>query len=72
MERWLQGKTHPISGEPLRIRRLHIPPGSFISFCHHMPHWVGARTLNAPTRWALLLAFRTPAPHRVAERTFFE
>ena len=60
MERWLAGKIHPMTGEPLRILKLRVPPGSFISFCHHMPHWVGPRRSSAPTRWALLLAYRTP------------
>ena len=56
------GKTHPLTQEPLRIKRLDVPPGSFISFCHHMPHWVGARAPGAPTRWAALFAYRTPDP----------
>ena len=68
MEQWLQGKTHPRHGTPLRIKRLTVPPGSFISFCHHMPHWVGPRVVDAPTRWAFLFANRTPLPHAVAER----
>jgi hypothetical protein len=32
MERWLDGKLHPMTGEPLSIVKLRIPPGSFISF----------------------------------------
>ena len=32
MERWLEGKVHPMTGEPLRILKLRVPPGSFISF----------------------------------------
>ena len=62
MDRWLEGKIHPLTQEPLRIKRLDVPPGSFISFCHHMPHWVGARAPGAPTRWAALFAYRTPDP----------
>ena len=63
MKQWLQGKTHPRHpGTPLRIKRLNVPPGSFVSFCHHMPHWVGARAPGAPTRWAALFAYRTPDP----------
>ena len=68
MEQWLQGKTHPRHGTPLRIKRLTVPPGSFISFCHHMPHWVGPRVADAPTRWAFLFANRAPLPHAAAER----
>jgi hypothetical protein len=62
----LAGKRHPHTGEPLRIKKLKVPPGSFISFCHHMPHWVGARAPDAPTRWAFLFAYRTPIPHVAA------
>ena len=69
MKQWLQGKTHPRHpGTPLRIKRLNVPPGSFVSFCHHMPHWVGPRVASAPTRWAFLFANQTPLPHAVAER----
>ena len=28
---WLAGKTHPITGEPLEIVELELPPGSIVS-----------------------------------------
>ena len=59
---WLPGKTHPITGKPLEIRHLSLPPGSMVSFVHHMPHHVGPRQLSAPTRWGVLMAYRTPDP----------
>lgn len=59
---WLKEKTHPVTGEPLQILRLSLPPGSMVSFVHHMPHHVGHRNPNAGTRWGLLMAFRTPDP----------
>ena len=33
-----------------------------VSFVHHMPHRVGFRDDDAPTRWGLLMAYRTPDP----------
>ena len=57
---WMTGKIHAFTGEPLRIERLSLPPGSMVSFVHHMPHHVGHRDPDAPTRWGLLMAYRTP------------
>lgn len=57
---WLPGKVHPITGRPLEIRHLSLPPGSMVSFVHHMPHYAGPRRPTASTRWALLMAYRTP------------
>jgi len=59
---WLQGKTHPVTGEPLEILPLSINPGSIVSFVHHMPHYAGRRSPDAATRWAILMAYRTPDP----------
>ena len=59
---WLKGKIHAITGKPLGIVHLSIPPGSMISFVHHMPHHVQRRPPGAPTRWGLLMAYRTPDP----------
>ena len=59
---WMKGKTHPITGEPLGIVHLSLPPGSMVSFVHHMPHYVGRRKPDSEMRWGLLMAFRTPDP----------
>ncbi|HCQ04080.1 MAG TPA: hypothetical protein DIT99_26820 [Candidatus Latescibacteria bacterium] len=59
---WLKRKTHPITGRPLEILRLSLPPGSMISFVHHMPHHVTPCLPDALTRWGLLMAYRTPDP----------
>ena len=59
---WIKEKTHPVTGEPLQILRLSTPPGSMVSFVHHMPHHVGHRNPDAGTRWGLLMAYRTPDP----------
>ena len=65
---WLRTKTHPVTGEPLRIEHLSLPPGSMVSFVHHMPHHVGHRDGDAPTRWGLLMAYRTRDPDQEPAR----
>ena len=64
---WLPGKKHAFTGEPLQIVHLSLPPGTMVSFVHHMPHFVGYRQPHAPVRWGLLMAYRTPDP-RAAPR----
>ena len=59
---WMRDKIPAFTGEPLRIERLSLPPGSMVSFVHHMPHHVGHRNPETPTRWGLLMAYRTPDP----------
>ena len=59
---WLPRKIHAYTGEPLEIKRLSLPPGSMVSFVHHLPHHVGHRKPDAPVRWGLLMAYRTPDP----------
>ena len=59
---WLKGKTHAVTGKPLEIVHLSIRPGSIVSFVHHMAHHVGHRKPRTPTRWGLLMAYRTPDP----------
>ena len=59
---WLKGKKHAVTGKPLEIVHLSMPPGSMVSFVHHMPHYVGYRQPGVATRWGLLMAFRTPDP----------
>ena len=65
---WMRTKTHPVTGEPLRIEHLSLPPGSMVSFVHHMPHHVGHRDGDAPTRWGLLMAYRTRDPDQEPAR----
>ena len=57
---WLKGKIHAFTGKPLEIVHLSLPPGSMVSFVHHMPHYVGYRKPGTTTRWGLLMAYRTP------------
>jgi hypothetical protein len=65
---WLQGKIHAFTRKPLEIVHLSIPPGSLVSFVHHMPHYVGYRQPSAGVRWGLLMAYRNPDPQAQPER----
>jgi phytanoyl-CoA dioxygenase PhyH len=57
---WLAGKRHPISGEPLRVERLHAPPGSVILMWTHALHGVTPRSADSDTRWTVVYAYRNP------------
>ena len=65
---WLKGKIHAFTRKPLEIVHLSLPPGSMVSFVHHMPHYVGYRKPGTTTRWGLLMAYRTPDPDAEPEK----
>ena len=69
---WMRGRIHAFTGEPLRIESLSLNPGSMVSFVHHMPHRVGFRDDGAPTRWGLLMAYRTPDPDEAEQAPWNE
>ena len=56
---WMKGKRHPVTGDALLIVNHSLPPGSLLAFPHHMLHSVTPRKIDAPTRWAQLLTYRT-------------
>lgn len=57
---WMQGKTHPMTGEPLAIQALTAPPASVALMWTHAAHAVNPRQPNSPTRWAVVYAYRNP------------
>jgi hypothetical protein len=57
---WLEGKRHPLTGEPLRIERLSAPPATVILMWTHALHGVTPRKPSSPTRWAVVYAYRNP------------
>ena len=59
---WLSGRTHPLTGEPLAVTKIALPPGSLVCFGHHMPHYVGSINESHGTRLGLLMVFRRPDP----------
>lgn len=57
---WLEGKTHPATGEPLRIERLSAPAGSVILMWTHALHGVTPRKPDSATRWTVVYGYRNP------------
>ncbi len=57
---WLQGKLHPITGQPLRIERLSAPPGTIILMWTHALHGVTPRKPTSSTRYSVVYAYRNP------------
>ena len=59
-EKWLAGKTHPLTGEPLRIESLEVSPGTVILMWTHAAHGVTPRISKNSTRWTVVYAYRNP------------
>ncbi|MEO8182475.1 MAG: phytanoyl-CoA dioxygenase family protein [Deltaproteobacteria bacterium] len=57
---WIEGKRHPLTGEPLRIERLSAPPATVILMWTHALHGVTARRSSSATRWTVVYAYRNP------------
>ena len=66
---WLAGKLHPITGEPLRIVHLELPPGSMAVCLAHTPHGVSPRPEGSGTRHCTLFSYRQPDPECAAPVT---
>jgi hypothetical protein len=64
MAAYIRDMAHPLTGEPLAIRHIELPPGSMVSIPAHMPHFVAPRRRGAGMRWGLLLTYRQPDPKR--------
>ena len=56
---WLAGKTHPLTGEPLQIEQLVVPPASVALMWTHAAHAVNPRQ-STNTRWCVVYAYRNP------------
>ena len=52
---WLQGKCHPVTGEPLVCERVSLPPGSLICCNTHSPHRVSPTAAKFNPRLAMSL-----------------
>jgi hypothetical protein len=64
MRAHLDGMLHPVTGAPLQIKHIELPPGSMVCIPAHMPHYVAPRSTWAGVRWGLLLTYRQPDPQR--------
>ena len=60
---WLRGRVHPISGEPLRIERLELPPGSIVCCLSHAAHAVAHKSSEKKTRWCSLHCYKKADDH---------
>jgi hypothetical protein len=66
---WLAGKVNPISGEPLAITKLELPPGSIVFCLQHAAHGVAPHTAGTESpRLCLLLACRKAHGNGKAEQ----
>jgi hypothetical protein len=59
-QKWVNGKTHPKTGEPLQIEALSAPPGTVIVMWTHALHGVNPRKPSSDTRWTVVYAYRNP------------
>lgn len=57
---WLQGKLHPLTGDPLKIESLTAPEGSVVLMHTHAAHAVTPRQAASPMRWCVVYAYRNP------------
>lgn len=55
---WLKGRVHPITGRPLAIEHLELPPGSVVCCLSHGAHGVAAKGADKETRWCTLYAYK--------------
>jgi hypothetical protein len=59
---WMKGKRHPITGEPLTIKALSLPPGSLVSVVAHLAHGVSPRAAGGTSRYGSLWSYRVYDP----------
>jgi len=52
----MAGKTHPLTGEPLAIRRLEAPRGSVVCMWTHAAHGVDPKPVGSERRYAMITA----------------
>jgi hypothetical protein len=60
---------HPLTGEPLAVKHLELPPGSMVSIPAHMPHYVAPRERGACVQacvdgWSTAQCHCVPQQHR--------
>ncbi len=55
---WLSGRKHPVTGRPLEIERLDLPPGSIVCCLSHAAHAVAPKSQEGSTRWSSLFCYR--------------
>ena len=58
---WLQGKRHPLTGAPLVLEHLALPPGSIVCCWSHAAHGVAPKGHDKKTRWTSLYCYKKAA-----------
>ncbi len=59
-QHWLANRVHPVTGAPLKIERLSLPPGSIVCCLTHAAHGVDPKTADRKTRWCTLYCYKKP------------
>ncbi len=55
---WMASRTHPVTGEALRIERPSLPPGSLVCCLSHAAHAVSPKAAGRSTRWATIFCYK--------------
>lgn len=55
---WLKDRVHPVTGTPLVIEHLELPPGSIVCCLSHAAHGVAAKAKDRDTRWCSLHCYK--------------
>ncbi len=59
-QQWLANRVHPVTGAPLKIERLSLPPGSIVCCLTHAVHGVDPKTADRKTRLCTLYCYKKP------------
>ena len=57
-QQWLVNRVHPVTGVPLQIERLSLPPGSIVCCLTHAAHGVAPKAAERKTRWCTLFCYK--------------
>ena len=55
---WVASRSHPVTGDPLKIERLSLPPGSVVCCLSHAAHAVAPKAATRRTRWCSLYCYK--------------
>ena len=58
--KWMKGRLHPHTQQPLEIEQLSAPAGSVVLMWTHALHGVTPRKEESETRWTVVFAYRNP------------
>ena len=64
---WLDGRVHPVTGRPLEMEHLVLPPGSVVCCLSHAAHGVAPRAAGRETRLCSLFCYRRPGGGGLAQ-----